>query len=197
MAAVKGGTGKPSGPRKITARYLENAALAYLQRFATSTENFRRVMMRRVERSARVHDTDPAAGAALVEDLIERYLRVGLLDDRVFAEARVASLHAHGASRRAILARLREKGVAAAVIEAALLGLPGYEAGYDSGRADMAAAITYARRRRLGPWRPADQRDQRRERDLAALARAGFDYDLARRLIDAAGTDEAEALLGE
>ena len=37
-------------PRKATAASLENAALYYLERFATSSENLRRVLMRRVER---------------------------------------------------------------------------------------------------------------------------------------------------
>ncbi|MHA1114431.1 MAG: regulatory protein RecX, partial [Alphaproteobacteria bacterium] len=61
--------------------------------------------------------------------------------------------------------------------------------------ADLAAAIAYARRRRLGPWRVAAARAERRERDLAALARAGFNYDLARRVVDAPDTAAAEALL--
>ncbi|MCG8547040.1 MAG: RecX family transcriptional regulator, partial [Alphaproteobacteria bacterium] len=38
-------------PRKVTPASLERAALHYLQRFATSSENFRRVLTRRVQRS--------------------------------------------------------------------------------------------------------------------------------------------------
>ena len=68
-------------PRKATPRYLENAALHYLERFATSAENLRRVLMRKVDRSARAHGTDPDEGAAAVEALIERFVRAGLLDD--------------------------------------------------------------------------------------------------------------------
>jgi regulatory protein len=41
-----------------------------------------------------------------------------------------------------------------------------------------------ARRRRLGPYRPAE-RATFREKDLAALARAGFGFALARSVIDA------------
>src|SRR3546814_7265925 len=39
---------------------------------------------------------------------------------------------------------------------------------------ELAAAIAYARRRRLGPFRTPDARADRRDKDLAALARAGF-----------------------
>src|SRR5260370_17156146 len=72
-------------PRQATASYLENAALHYLERFSSSTANLRRVLMRKVARSARTHGTDPAEGAGLVEAIIVRYLQSGLLDDAAYA----------------------------------------------------------------------------------------------------------------
>ena len=42
-----------------------------------------------------------------------------------------------------------------------------------------------ARRRRRGPYRDKTQRSEYREKDLAALARAGFNYDTAQKVIDA------------
>ena len=57
------------------------------------------------------------------------------------------------------------------------------------GYRERAAARRYAERRRLGPWRadPA-RRSGRRDRDIAAMARAGFPVRLAISVID--GTDE-------
>ena len=57
----------------------------------------------------------------------------------------------------------------------------------------MGAAARYARRRRLGPFRAAPEREERRQRDLAALARAGFAYDVARRVIEAETPGDVEA----
>jgi regulatory protein len=59
-------------------------------------------------------------------------------------------------------------------IAAALEGEDGDEA---------AAARALARRRRLGPYRPGE-RAPYRDKDLAALARAGFRYDVARAVVD-------------
>ncbi|MBE7202875.1 MAG: RecX family transcriptional regulator, partial [Parafilimonas terrae] len=50
---------------------------------------------------------------------------------------------------------------------------------------EEAAAWAYARRRRLGPYRLPDKRADYRERDLASLARQGFPYGLARRIVEA------------
>ncbi|MDX1484429.1 MAG: RecX family transcriptional regulator [Alphaproteobacteria bacterium] len=157
-------------------------ALWYLARFQATAQSLERVLLRRVTRSARHHGTDPAEGRAMVADLIARYRRAGLIDDAAFAQARAKTLHARGVARRAIAARLRAKGVGAAEIEAALAALADGET--DAAEVDLAAARRTAQRRRLGPWRPAEQRAARRERDLAALARAGFPYPVAKAVID-------------
>ena len=61
---------------------------------------------------------------------------------------------------------------------------------------ELKAAAAFARRRRLGPYRTKD-REPNRLRDLAALARAGFAYDLARKVIDAADPDALAGTLDE
>ena len=172
-------------PRKPNPASLERAALHYLERFASSAENLRRVLLRKVERAARHHeDIDREAAAGWIDDLIARYRRTGLLDDKVYAEARTTSLHRRGASVRKIRLSLAQKGVATTV-EAALEDL-GERV---EGDVELQAAIALARRRRLGVYRLAAARADYRDRDLAALARAGFSYDIARRVIEA--EDEA------
>ncbi len=188
---------KRRGPRKATAKHLENAALHYLGRFASSAANLKRVLMRKVQRSARAHGTDVDEGRDHVERLVARFIRAGLVDDAAYAAARVASLRRRGASARLIAARLREKGVAKDTIDGALSGPAD-----DAGDAELAAAVVLARRRRLGPFgakpRRPDRRQAAHERDkaLAALARAGFSYDVARRVVDADDAGELEREAG-
>ena len=186
----------PSGrqqraPRKATRRYLQNAAEHYLARFSTSAENLRRILMRKVHRSAMAHDTDPEEGAQAIEEIIARYQRLGLVDDDAYAEARVRGLRGRGASTRLIHARLREKGITADVAAAALARHHADDGAEDP---EFQAAVRLARRRRLGPFAPAEARQERRDKDLAVLARAGFGYEIARRIVEA---PEAEELLVE
>lgn len=185
------GNKRRRGPKKATPRQLENVALWYLQRFAASTESLRRVLVRRVEKSVRAHGTDRTEGIAAIEDIIARFVRTGLLDDRTYAAARASSLHRCGVSAHGIRARLRAKGVGHDDIEGALGGLRD-----EAAEPDFAAAVAYARRRRIGPYRTRGNRVALRERDLAALARQGFDYDTARRVVDASDTDALEADAG-
>jgi regulatory protein len=165
-------------PRKATRRYLENAAEYYLQRFSTSTANFRRVMMQKVRLSARHHDTDPEEGAAVIEDLVQRFQRVGVLDDTRYAELRAGSIHRRGGSKRSITAKLKEKGLSEGDIENAYEALK-----EDHEDPELEAAITFAKRRRLGPYRTGAAKENQQEKDLAAIARAGFSYSMAVRVL--------------
>jgi regulatory protein len=76
--------------------------------------------------------------------------------------------------------KLAAKGVDADTVAAALDATGGAD-----DRSDLEAAVAYARRRRLGPFGPAAARKDRRMRDLAALARAGFSFNTARKVVDA------------
>lgn len=179
----------PRAPRPITPRRLENVALHYLERYASSAENLRRVLMRRVERAARAEVSDRAEGAGMVDALVARFVASGILDDAAYARGRAQSLFRAGKSARAIARTLRAKGVAAPDIDAALAALQ-----QDHAAMDLDAALRYARRRRLGPWRRKD-RDEHRRRDLAALGRQGFDYRTAAAVIDAEDEDAAFEIL--
>jgi regulatory protein len=172
-------------PKPASAASLEAAALFYLERFASSSANLRRVLLRRVRRSADLHGTDPEAGAETVEALIKRFLATGLLDDRAYAEAKSASLHRRGASSRAIAAKLGAQGLERGLIAAAL----------SQNGDDLEAAASLARRRRLGPFRPEATRDANRQKDLATLARAGFSRSVAERVLRAEDPAALEAAL--
>lgn len=165
---------QPRQPRPVTSAYLDRAALAYLGRFASSAENLRRVLTRKVERRCRLRGEDPAPFLPLVKEVVRRCVRIELVNDRAYAEGRVASLRRRGSSSRLIGAKLSAKGVSREMIAGAL------EADHD---AEDEAAWALARRRRLGPFRLRD-RSVFREKDLAALARAGFGFALARKVID-------------
>ena len=180
-------------PRKVSARSLENAALFYLARFSAPSAQLRRVLLRRVDKSAKAHGTDPAEGRRLVDDLIERYRRSGLVDDAAYAAGKARSLRRRGTSRVVIGRTLRAKGLSAAESDAALQGLAQENGG--DGDEEFTAAARLAQRKRLGPFRPKVARAELRQRDMAALARAGFGYDVARRVVDAESATALEEMI--
>jgi regulatory protein len=170
-------------PRKLVAADLQDRALDYLGRYAASTRRLRQVLARRIQRSAEAHDFDPAPLLAELEQVIARLTRSGLLNDTAFAEMKARSLNRRGGSRRQIAAKLAASGVSAAERARAIDRLE-----EETPDAEFAAAVAYARRRRLGAFRTTpDESPERRRKDLAAMARAGFALDLARRALKSEG----------
>lgn len=169
-------------PRKISSQYLENAALYYLQRYATSAENFRRVMTRKIKRSCTFHAVPAEPFYPVLEDMIVRYISAGLLNDKGFAEAKTASLRRQGKSRQAILAKLQSKGLTKTDIEQAIATADEDK----NGDAELLAARTLARRKKLGPWRTKPLADpvKDRQKEMAAMARAGFSYEISRQVLN-------------
>ncbi|WP_198946828.1 regulatory protein RecX [Kiloniella majae] len=174
-------------PRKATAKYLGNVARFYLERYATTEAGLRRYLMRKVNLSAKEHGTIPQEGAEIIEGLISKFRDLNFLNDERYAEGRSGSLHRKGMSLRAIRQDLSLKGVPEEFVNKAIDLIQ-----EESNNPDLEAAISYARRRRLGPYRTDDKREERRDKDLAALGRKGFSFAIAERVILADGIEELE-----
>lgn len=178
------------GEETIDNALIERWALAYLGRFASSAENLRRVLLRRMRKRLVDNREAAVAAAPLVDAVVARYRASGLVDDAAYAAGRARARLRRGQSLRTIRAGLAAKGVAAEDAAAAIDALRD-----EGGDPDIAAAIAFARRRRLGPWRraPADHVEVRLK-ELGAFARAGFSRAVAEVVLDCASREEAEAL---
>lgn len=158
-------------------------ATHYLARHSASTARLRAVLARKIAKRSLAAGgdlPDDEAVAALVDPLVERLQRTGLLDDAAFARGRAASLAAKGRPAWRIEADLSH----AFGVDAETAGLAETLDALDP----LRQAIRWARRRRLGPFRLGD-REARRDRDVASLARAGFPVDVAKAVIDGTGSE--------
>jgi regulatory protein len=182
---------KKSGPKPMTKRRLENIAKFHVERFATTASQLQRVLVRRSERAARAHGGERAEFTAWAEEIVTRMVRDGIVDDARYAADRTASLRRLDKSPGKIRNLLRAKGVDRKIIDEVLAETAVTITGED---AALEAAVAYARRRRLGPFgeqiEDADMKRKKATKDLSALARAGFTYDIAKRIVGAASIED-------
>ena len=173
-----------SADSPLDAASLHQAALNYLARYAATQAGLRRVLYRRIDRWAKTQtDPDIATPRAHAETVIERLVKSGAVNDTDFATMRAASLVRGGQSRRSVQARLVAKGVAPALAR---------DATPDDPDSELAAALVMTRRRRIGPYRAAEDADAAvRLKELGRMARAGFSRDIALRALEMTA-DEAE-----
>lgn len=158
--------------KPLGAARLDELALAYVARFATSRAKLTRYLTRKVRESEWTDDGDAMAACEAVADRMER---LQFLDDKQYAAMRAGAMTRRGLGVRRVKAQLFVDGIAPD----------------DSGDAiaeaedkAMASAIGFARRRRLGPFSARASEDPKeRERQVAAFARAGHSLALARRIL--------------
>jgi regulatory protein len=170
--------------------FLETAALRYLNRFDVPVEKLRQKLEERVMRTFELKRDDPQMQAVRqgIDEVLERLVSTGVLNDARYARIRAESLRARGASRRAVEAKLRLTGVSSDEVQDAITNVDSVLA-----EPELAAACRLVKRRRLGWCRPVELRQERQARDLAVLARAGFSYHVAAKaLAMAAGSSDIE-----
>ena len=173
-------------PPNVTRVGLEGAALRYLERFDCSSERLRKVLSERVAKAARAGVEGAAAAPAIVEELLARYQSSGLLNDARFAQNYAQSLRSRGSSRRVIEMKLRARGISGELARKALTG------DENAATSELEAARAFVRRRRLGPHRKPETRAEYRQKDLMAVARAGFDFDIAKRVVGNGSSSDDE-----
>jgi regulatory protein len=163
-------------PRPIDADGLQALALHYAARYATTTLKLRRYL----ERKLRERPWRGEAPADL-ETLVMKLAGLGYVNDAAWGEARARDMTARGLGRRRIVQTLAAAGVAGEGVDV-------------EPETALAAAVHFARKRRLGPFAKPTRLDAAvvQRRAMAAMLRAGHDFEVARRVL--AARSEAEAL---
>ena len=179
---------RDSAPPAPDAGSLYQAALNHLARYAATEAGLRKVLMRRIDRWARLQPDAEAASAVIsdarlaVDRVVKRLTEAGAVSDSVFAENRARGLVRAGQSQRSVQVRLVSKGVAPELARSAAERDP---------ETELSAALVLVRKRRIGAYRATEAADAAmRMKELALLARAGFPRDIAERALN---TDREEA----
>jgi regulatory protein len=181
---------EPRAPRPIDAAQLQDMAVGYAAKYATTAAKLRRYLGRKLgERGW--------SGEALpdVESLVGRITSLGYVDDRAYAASKARDLAARGFGARRVRGALSAAGVGRD--DVAAVTAPDDDA--DGADTALATAIAFARRRRFGPFARdgASTDPARMRRELAAMARAGHDFDVAKRVLAARDAEAAQALIDD
>jgi regulatory protein len=178
---------KAKKPRKISPEYLENSGKFYLEKFPASIAHFRMIMTRKIRKSCLAHPgQNPEECAAMLEALIQKFVDAGFLNDSALSKGLLYSLRQRGWSLRKIKMSMAQKGLPQGLINDAL-----EENAPD--HSDLFSALKWIRKKRLGAFA---KDDERQDRWLSSLGRAGFDYETSRKALSYS-RDEIEELLSQ
>ncbi len=170
---------EPRLPRPLDAAGLESLALGYAARFATTSTRLHRYLTRKLRERPWEGTTQPDPQA-----LIDRLTALGYVNDEAWASMKTRDLGQRGYGARRINQALGAAGIK-----------PDSARAHAATDPPLAAAIRFAKRRRLGPFTREPITDPaKRQKQLAAMLRAGHGLDTARLILAQPSAEAAEAL---
>nr|WP_152435692.1 regulatory protein RecX [Erythrobacter sp. THAF29] len=172
---------------------LRDLALSYAARFATTGAKLESYLARKIRERGVAEDEDGRTRDLDVPALVARLIELGYVNDDAYARMKSRDLTARGYGARRVDQALYAAGVDEHVRE-----------DHKPGEAESRAAATLlARKRRFGPFgerQPAGDAPEsrkRREKQVAAMLRAGHLYDHVRFILDASSIGMIEEWVDE
>jgi len=168
---------KKTAPKIPTKARLRNIALYYLERFESSEDNLRKVLRRRIDKYAFVDKNyNPEQAYLWVDEVIEECLKHNFVNDERFAEFKINDYLRLGKPKRYIEQKLKQKGIDDKIISRIFA---------ENEYSEYDIALNFAKKKKLGYFcENEEKRIANRQKDLATMVRAGFDYDVAKKVID-------------
>lgn len=163
---------RPKRPRPaLDLATIRALALHYVGRYATTRARLRMYLERKLRERGWVENT-PLPD---IQSIVAEFARLGYVDDAAFAKARANSLLRRGYGANRVNAALRHAGIDAEQAKAVT------EMDSDSAQE---AAMTFAKRKRLGPFGSPLADAKARSRAFSAFVRAGHSYEFARKILN-------------
>lgn len=181
---------KERPPKDVTPALLRAQALRYLDRFAATTMKLRRHLMTKSRKSIEFHTLDPENVLQMIDVEIERLEKAGILNDQEYASGKARSMSRQAKSKLQIELKLQSLGFDESQADQAITQLVDEE-----GHSDRIAAAKYIRKRKFGPFKPVETREDRRNKELSSLVRNGFEFGLAAALLDLPSIEEIENII--
>ncbi len=168
-----------------TPKSLRRSAMNYVERYECSISGFISVLRRKIYQSSLLHKINVEELYEEIPSIVQEFQNNNWSNDERFAENRARALFRDGASLQAIRFKLIEKGIPANLAEQTIETLAD-ETELSKSDIDLAAAISYAQKRRIGPFRLNNDAEENKDKDLGALARRGFSFEIASKVLSTA-----------
>ena len=152
---------------------LKKYAYSYLSKYNTSKKNLDRILHNKVRRM-NLNKKDKYALYSSIAAILIDLENNKLIDDKNFAQSKIHSLSLQGKSKISIISYLMQKGIEKNMVEKTFKNFELKNPNWESESAKI-----FARKKRLGV-----KHSNNLEKDLAKMARAGFNYKIIKEILE-------------
>ena len=152
---------------------LKKYAYSYLSKYNTSKKNLDRILQNKVRRM-NLNKKDKYALYSSIASILTDLEINKLINDKNFSQSKIYSLSLQGKSKISIISYLMQKGIEKNMVEKTFKNFELKNPNWESESAKI-----FARKKRLGV-----KYSNNLEKDLAKMARAGFNYKIIKEILE-------------
>ena len=157
---------------------IRNFAYSYLEKYSPSKQQLRTFLFKKfIKKKQKISSKKEIFD--LIDSIISSLVDQKLLSDKYYSDAKSKAFLRKGYSLNKIRYSLIKKGIDEKYIKASISKIKENES-----NPDFFSAIKVCKRRRIGASREEGNRPLFYKKDISILARAGFSYEISKKVLD-------------
>ena len=162
---------------------IRNFAYTYLEKYSPSKQQLRTYLFKKmIKINQKISSKKETFN--LIDTVISSLEEQKLLSDKYYSDAKSKAFFRRGYSLNKIRFNLIKKGINEKYIKDSILKIK-----EDEVDPDFFSAIKACKKRRIGPSREESNRPLFYKKDISILARAGFSYDVSKKVLELSKDD--------
>ncbi len=157
---------------------LRDLAYSYLEKYSPSKQQLKVYLLKKYLTKIKGSQSKKEV-TSLIDEIIENLEKNKILNDELYSDSKARMFLKRGYSLNKINQSLRTKGIDNKYIKQSLEKIKENEI-----EPDFVSALKHCKRRRIGPIRPQANRELFYKKDMGILARAGFSFDMSKRILN-------------
>ena len=163
---------------QVTVDEMRNFALAYVEKYAPSKQQLRTYLLKKYLKLS-VPNVKKQDVTNLIDIVLSDLEKNKFINDQFYSESKAKSMIQRGNSINKIRNYLIGKGINETFIKDTVDKIK-----EDNSDQDFFSAIKLCKKKRIGPARAEDNRPLFYKKDIAVLARSGFDFETSKKVMD-------------
>ena len=157
---------------------LKDLAYSYLEKYSPSKQQLKVYLLKKY--LTKFNSTQSRKDISnLIDTILNNLESNKLINDEMYSDSKARMMLRRGYSVNKINQSLKNKGIKYEYIKKSLDKIKS-----NNIEPDFVSALKLCKRRRVGPMRPEANRELFYKKDMGILARAGFSYDMSKRILE-------------
>jgi len=163
---------------EATVEEMRNFSFNYIEKYAPSKQQLRTYLLKKYIK-AKVLNINKKNISDLIDVVLQDLEKSKFINDEFYSKLKAKSLIQKGSSINKIRSYLFSKGIKDKYIKQTIDKI--YEDNQDQ---DFFSAIRLCKKKRIGPARNESNRSLFYKKDIGVLARAGFNFEISKKVMD-------------